>query len=81
MIDLIHNPDEEIFRLYQVYKGRLVGLHYRPPLVNLLITTKCLYFVKFQNDTNSLTLDKEFSYSSINHIAVSKVYFHKLGIT
>lgn len=71
MIDLVHDESEEIFKVYQMYKGGLVGLHYRPPALLILITNKSIYFLSLVHESNLFSLDKKFDFRSISHITVS----------
>lgn len=71
MIDLLQSEDESIVKTFMCYKGGLVGVHHRPPLVFVVITSKAIYLLNHVYESYLFTLELRISYEEIKDIVVS----------
>lgn len=66
MIELFdHSSNEEIEGCFICLKGDLIGVHHRPPMVYVVITSSCLYFLNPIHDETIFSCDHSVRLSQI----------------
>ena len=71
MIDLLQGADESIQKTFMCYKGGLVGVHHRPPLVFVVITSKAIYLCDHVHESHLFSLELRINLEDIKDIVVS----------
>lgn len=84
MIDLLQGADETIEKTFMCYKGGLVGVHHRPPLVFVVITSKAIYLCDHVHESHLFSLELRINLEDIKDIVVSfylLIVFTFFGLT
>lgn len=70
MIDLLPSGNESIVKTFMCYKGGLVGVHHRPPLVFLVVTSKAIYLLNHVYESHLFTLELRTSFDEMKDIVI-----------
>lgn len=73
MIDILPaDREEDIFDTFMCFKGSLLGVHHRPPLVFLMLTNRGIYLMNHVHESQLFTLEVKIEYDQIRHIILDE---------